>query len=133
MEKLREENTGCLFAYSVEVDEAEAAGKVTQIEKEPVHKRIVQEMIRCIEVAGDFEDNHLHAAASGKGRRTWVAIKLVRPISYRVSIFPPANETNRQPYSQMHTHFIVCRDISLRPGHNLLSTLPFLDVPTTLI
>ena len=63
-----------MFAYSVEVDEAEAEGhgkKGTEL----VHKRIVEEMIRCIDVAADFEDSH--AVERGRGRRTWVAIKLV--------------------------------------------------------
>lgn len=81
LERLRDENKGCLFAYSVEVDEEEAAGKEKRGVKDPVHKRIVQEMIRCIEVAADFEDNHIHAVESGKGRRTWVAIKLVSVIA----------------------------------------------------
>lgn len=78
LERFRAENKGCLFAYSVEVDEAEAAGKGGTKGKggQPAHKQAVQEMIHNIEVAADFEDRHLPAGSS-KGRRTWVAIKLV--------------------------------------------------------
>lgn len=72
LKNLRAENKGCLFAYSVEVDESEAEGNA-KVQKEPVHKRIVQEMIRCIDVAADFEDGY----SKDKGRRTWVALKLV--------------------------------------------------------
>ena len=76
--ELRAENKGCLFAYSVEVDENEAAGKAAGKGKnvQPVHKQSVQEMIHSIDVAADFEDKHLPVGSS-KGRRTWVAIKLV--------------------------------------------------------
>jgi proline dehydrogenase len=63
-----------LFAYSVEVDEAEATSSSTKLKENPPHKRIVDEMIRCIDVAADFEDS-----IAGKvhgGRRTWVAVKI---------------------------------------------------------
>ncbi|TCD71433.1 hypothetical protein EIP91_010139 [Steccherinum ochraceum] len=73
LQDLRAENKGCLFAYSVEVNEAEAEGHGKK-GAELVHKRIVEEMIRCIDVAADFEDSH--AGERGRGRRTWVAIKL---------------------------------------------------------
>ncbi|KAG6877337.1 hypothetical protein C0992_010247 [Termitomyces sp. T32_za158] len=77
--KLRAVNKGALFAYSVEVDESEATGSPTRGEPSPSsssspHKRIVEEMIHCVDVAADFEDG-----VSGKrtsGRRTWVAIKM---------------------------------------------------------
>ncbi|KAI0344244.1 FAD-linked oxidoreductase [Trametopsis cervina] len=77
LERFRTENKGCLFAYSVEVDEAAAAGKAKQSGKavQPIHKQIVQEMIHSIDVAADFEDKH-KKGASQRGRRTWVAIKL---------------------------------------------------------
>ncbi|EGO19430.1 hypothetical protein SERLADRAFT_352554 [Serpula lacrymans var. lacrymans S7.9] len=76
VEQLRAENKGTLFAYSVEVDEKEAAGKSQHRSKnhQPVHKRIVQEMIRSIEVAAEFEDKFTQG--SGADRRTWVAVKL---------------------------------------------------------
>ncbi|KAH9982077.1 FAD-linked oxidoreductase-like protein [Lactifluus volemus] len=74
--KLRAENKGTLFAYSVEADEGEATGAASSTRK-PAHKRAVQEMIRTIDVAGDFEDSQIHAdETSGSGRRTWVAVKL---------------------------------------------------------
>ncbi|KAG6901249.1 hypothetical protein C0995_014626 [Termitomyces sp. Mi166 len=73
--KLRAVNKGALFAYSVEVDESEATASASSKKKQPSpHKRIVEEMIHCIDVAADFEDG-----VSGKlhsGRRTWVAIKM---------------------------------------------------------
>jgi proline dehydrogenase len=58
----------------VEVDVATTSGARSL--HEPVHKRIVQEMIRSIDVAADFEDSRARANESS-GRRTWVAIKLV--------------------------------------------------------
>lgn len=83
---LRSQNKGALFAYSVEVDEHEAAG-ATQHSNEgpssrkpneqPVHKRIVAEMIKSIDVAADFEDEFGLRTKEAAGRRTWVAIKLV--------------------------------------------------------
>ena len=76
LEQYRAENKGCLFAYSVEVDENEAAGRGSDKAKQPVYKQIVQEMIHSIDVAADFEDKHL-PPGSAKGRRTWVAVKLV--------------------------------------------------------
>ncbi|KAI0358839.1 FAD-linked oxidoreductase [Trametes cingulata] len=77
IEALRAQNTGCLFAYSVEVDEAEASGHAKEKEHGmsglAVHKQVVQETLHCIDVAAGFEDRH---AKSTMGRRTWVAIKL---------------------------------------------------------
>jgi len=78
---LRAANKGALFAYSVEVDEAEAmafAHSHTMHKGPPPHKRIVDEMIRCIDVAADFEDSLVNQPDGG--RRTWVAIKIVCPI-----------------------------------------------------
>ncbi|KAL0573845.1 hypothetical protein V5O48_008109 [Marasmius crinis-equi] len=72
---LRASNKGALFAYSIEVDEREAtATSSTKKISEPIHKRIVNEMIRCIDVAADFEDEVLRGAQTG--RRTWVAVKM---------------------------------------------------------
>ncbi|KAH9043880.1 FAD-linked oxidoreductase [Lactarius pseudohatsudake] len=72
--QLRAENKGAIFAYSVEADADDAAIGARSL-REPVHKRIVQEMIRSINVAADFEDSQARADESS-GRRTWVAIKL---------------------------------------------------------
>lgn len=78
LEQLRAENKGCLFAYSVEVDEGEAAGKAKESAKQSVHKQIVAETLHCIDVAADFEDKHsLDGGRDLRGRKTWVAIKLV--------------------------------------------------------
>lgn len=77
LEQLRAENKGCLFAYSVEVDEGEAAGKAKESAKQSVHKQIVAETLHCIDVAADFEDKHsLDGGRDLRGRKTWVAIKL---------------------------------------------------------
>ena len=78
LHNLRAANKGALFAYSVEVDEAEAtafAKSYTNYKGPPPHKRIADEMIRCIDVAADFEDGIPNTTAGG--RRTWVAIKMV--------------------------------------------------------
>ncbi|KAI0089884.1 FAD-linked oxidoreductase-like protein [Irpex rosettiformis] len=74
LEQFRQENKGCLFAYSVEVDEAAAAGKEGK-DVQPLHQQIIQEMIHSVDVAADFEDKH-RIGKSLKGRRTWVAVKL---------------------------------------------------------
>ncbi|KAH9487282.1 Proline dehydrogenase 1, mitochondrial [Psilocybe cubensis] len=110
---MRAANRGVLFAYSVEVDENEATGasissssaetvdlpttsfassSVGQqhagpgsesIPKAPPYKRIVDEMIHCIDVAANFEDgvydrsNGVHGwKETNRGKRTWVAVKM---------------------------------------------------------
>ncbi|KAF8972552.1 FAD-linked oxidoreductase-like protein [Flammula alnicola] len=72
LRSLRAANQGVLFAYSVEVDENEAIADALP------YKRIVDEMLHCIDIAADFE-----ASLAGKtvadgphGRRTWVAVKM---------------------------------------------------------
>ncbi|PCH33066.1 FAD-linked oxidoreductase [Wolfiporia cocos MD-104 SS10] len=78
VEQLRAENKGCLFAYSVEVDEEEAADKTKDKQaKQSMYKQIIAETLHCVDVAADFEDKHSVPGVSGaRGRRTWVAIKL---------------------------------------------------------
>jgi proline dehydrogenase len=86
LHSLRATNKGALFGYSVEVDEADATAFAQSHPKHkgpPPHKRIVDEMIRCIDVAADFEDSF--ADKSSGGRRTWVAIKMVRPVTIMYS------------------------------------------------
>ncbi|KAL0945593.1 hypothetical protein HGRIS_014752 [Hohenbuehelia grisea] len=73
--RLRAANKGALFAYSVEVDEAEASGGA-KLEKAGVHKQIVEEMLHCIDVAADFEDDIARAKGYSLGRKTWVAVKM---------------------------------------------------------
>ncbi|KAI0248067.1 FAD-linked oxidoreductase-like protein [Lactifluus subvellereus] len=47
----------------------------------PVHKHAVREMIHSIDVAADFEDSQIRVnGIPGSGRRTWVAVKLVRSL-----------------------------------------------------
>jgi proline dehydrogenase len=86
LHKLRAENKGCLFAYSVEVDENEAAASRSAINLDasdlhlPPHKRAVQEMLESIDVAANFEDSLGEGHGDALSRKTWVAIKLVRRI-----------------------------------------------------
>ncbi|KZT68814.1 FAD-linked oxidoreductase [Daedalea quercina L-15889] len=78
LEQLRVEGKGSLFAYSVEVDEAEAAGGSKEhaaAAKENV-RQTIQETLHCIDVAATFEDAHASDAVTMRGRKTWVAIKL---------------------------------------------------------
>ncbi|KAG1772231.1 FAD-linked oxidoreductase [Suillus placidus] len=73
---LRAENKGVLFNYAVEVDEKEVAGQAS-VERQRVHKRIVKEMIRSIDVSADYEDGRdlLQGGHTGR-RRTCIAVKL---------------------------------------------------------
>ncbi|KAJ6474464.1 FAD-linked oxidoreductase [Mycena vitilis] len=94
---LRSAKTGTLFAYSVEVDEAEAMAGSGPSQRTS-HKAIVEEMVRCIDVAADFEDG---LGTKQTGRRTWVAVKttallpdanaLIRLSSHIISTRPPAS------------------------------------------
>lgn len=71
---LRSANTGALFAYSVEVDEHEAHGDLADgVSKTDVSQRIVNEMIRCIDVADEFETGEVEG---GGQKKTWVAVKI---------------------------------------------------------
>ena len=76
LRNLRASNKGALLAYSVEVDEAEATScsKNNAHRGSSQHKRIVEELIHCIDVAAGFEDG---LGQSLKDRRTSVASKLV--------------------------------------------------------
>ena len=103
LRSLRVANKGVLFAYSVEVDEKEATGASISLPRTdrthnstnhssrladdddndnshlttiPPYKRIVNEMLHCIDVAADFEEELMTDSTSMKGRRTWVAIKM---------------------------------------------------------
>ncbi|KAG1839647.1 FAD-linked oxidoreductase-like protein [Suillus subalutaceus] len=72
---LRAENKGALFSYAVEVDEKEVAGQ-TNMERQPAHKRIIEEIIRTINASADFEDGRDARQNGHIGRRTWVSVKL---------------------------------------------------------
>jgi proline dehydrogenase len=76
LRNLRSHGKGALFAYSVEVDAAEAAGAVAGTSSVPAHKQIVEEMIHCIDVAAGFEDGITKDTEASR-RRTWVAVKMV--------------------------------------------------------
>ncbi|KAF8839920.1 FAD-linked oxidoreductase [Paxillus ammoniavirescens] len=80
--ELRDKNKGVMMVYSVEVDENEAAGAERhgqtngKASGQPVHKRIVDEIIKSIEVAANFEDGLNSGAGGVTGRPTCVAVKL---------------------------------------------------------
>jgi proline dehydrogenase len=83
-----------LFAYSVEVDENEAAGasiSLASVDDTPgsppqisaaddplPYEHIVDETLHCIDVAADFEDGLANKSpgSTHHGRRTWVAVKV---------------------------------------------------------
>ncbi|EIW86232.1 FAD-linked oxidoreductase [Coniophora puteana RWD-64-598 SS2] len=76
LEQFRAKNKGVLLNYSVEVD-ADAAighGNHSDAAESRPHKQLIEEIIRSIDVAADFEDQH--GNGSRTGRRTWVALKL---------------------------------------------------------
>jgi proline dehydrogenase len=80
LKRLRAENKGCLFAYSVEVDEtADSSGshKQTHGDAIPPHKLAVQEMLASIDVAAKFEDSL--GETDALSRKTWIAVKMVSP------------------------------------------------------
>ncbi|KDQ17664.1 hypothetical protein BOTBODRAFT_29830 [Botryobasidium botryosum FD-172 SS1] len=75
IEALRRQGKGVLLGYSVEVDEAAASGKPKSASGEPVgYKRNVLEMMRSVDVVGEFEDSV--GAAGNMGRSGGVALKL---------------------------------------------------------
>ncbi|CAL1696953.1 unnamed protein product [Somion occarium] len=118
LEDLRKENKGCILAYSVEVDESEAAGAAKKQEV-PAYKRIVQEMIHSIDVAADFEEKH--ASASGV-RGTWIAVKLT-------AMLP-----NAQSLINLSKHLVDTRptvpSVVPFPGAPHLTDLDVLESPT---
>lgn len=81
LHRLRAENKGLLFAYSVEVEEDTAAargGPKAAVHGPAVpHKLAVEEMIRSIDIAADFEEK-IAPGGRAEARKTWVAIKMVR-------------------------------------------------------
>jgi len=116
---MRREGKGGLLAYSVEVDEEEGMGVGKVAEKavveelgvgvEEVWRQNVEETIRCIDVAGSFEDR----IGGEKGRKTWVAIKLVcplvRPCQYHILTYffitdssPPLRPIPHRPLPAPH-------------------------------
>ena len=89
LERLRAQNMGAVLNFSAEVDEEKDKVKSksknsSSNSRSRVNKEIMDEIIRCIDAAGDFED--ARQAKGGKAtakemymedRKTWVAIKLV--------------------------------------------------------
>ena len=114
-----------MFSYSVEA-KVDAATSGARSLCEPVHERIVQEMIRSIDVAADFEDSRARANESS-GRRTWVAIKLVRLFDINIvihmiktSLWPTQSALLPNPATLLHlsTHLssLHATDHVLFPG-----------------
>lgn len=72
IETLRRQGKGVLLSYSVEYDENAVSGGLGSGETVG-YKRNVLEVMRSVDVAGDFEDR----AGKDTGRTSWVALKLV--------------------------------------------------------
>ncbi|KAJ7259683.1 FAD-linked oxidoreductase-like protein [Mycena rebaudengoi] len=100
LHRLRSANTGTLFAYSVEVDEAEAMAASSGASRSSPHKAIVDEMLRCIDVAADFENG---ITAKQTGRRTWVAVKIT-------ALLPDASALIR-----LSSHILTTRKLTSSP------------------
>ena len=94
IDHLRSEFKGSLLAYSVEVDETNMG-----IPGNALHSRVVEEMIRGIDAAGDHEDS----LSTTADRSTWVAIKLVRFNGHRS--FDAHPKPLRQPSFPTLTHW----------------------------
>lgn len=78
--RLEKENIGTMLVYSAEVDEDkfEATYRSTPHQSYPAHKRIVDEMIRCIDVAAQCNESRSGTRPGNMQKaNTWVAIKLV--------------------------------------------------------
>jgi proline dehydrogenase len=90
LNRLRAENKGGLFAYSVEVDENAVTQEIdtqpgmsaTATGTVPPHKKAVAEILHSIDVAAAFEDSHPARLGGAQGRKTWVAIKIVSCSSF---------------------------------------------------
>ncbi|KIK65953.1 hypothetical protein GYMLUDRAFT_38417 [Collybiopsis luxurians FD-317 M1] len=119
---LRARNKGVLFAYSIEVDESEAtASSSTKKKGQPVYKRCVDEMVRSIDVAADFEDN-IVGKESHHGRRTWVAIKMTALVPDAQSLIALSSHIlATRPQRQLSVPF---------PGCPRPTDLSVLDDPT---
>ncbi|KAF7321571.1 Proline dehydrogenase [Mycena kentingensis (nom. inval.)] len=115
---LRENNTGTLFAYSIEVDEAEAMASASSgsTQNSP-HKAIVKEMLNCIDVAADFEAN---LGARKAGKRTWVAVKMT-------ALLPDASALIRLSSHIIATRAPTALPLVVFPGNPVASDLAVLS------
>lgn len=77
LRELRNEHRGAMLSHSVEVDITEATSNNSDVVTTPLYKRNVDESIRAIEAAADFEDEIQARSGDSRLRRTTVAIKLV--------------------------------------------------------
>lgn len=123
--RLRKDNKGILFAYSVE-DEEESTGSGLS-----AYKQRVEETIRCIDVAADFEDGSSGGAAA-LGRKTWVAVKLVRDaqcLDSRPDAMQSALIPSAEPLRTLSTYLETTRPAIAvpYPGHARPSDLAVLD------
>ncbi|KAJ6569316.1 FAD-linked oxidoreductase-like protein [Mycena capillaripes] len=118
LHSLRSANIGSLFAYSVEVDEAEAMAGSGSSPKS-AHKAIVEEMVHCIDVAADFEDA---LGAKQTGRRTWVAVKIT-------ALLPDASALIRLSSHILSTRPSTSAPEVVFPGNPTASDLDVLYTP----
>ncbi|KAF7315195.1 Proline dehydrogenase [Mycena indigotica] len=120
LKALRQNNIGTLFAYSIEVDEAEAMSTAgSGSSPTSPHQAIVNEMLNCIDVAAEFE---AQMGARKTGRRTWVAVKMA-------TLLPDASALIR-----LSSHIIATRSptpspLVVFPGNPTASDLDLLYSP----
>jgi proline dehydrogenase len=77
LRELRNEHRGAMLSHSVEVELDDAIGNSETTVTTPSYKRNVEESIKAVEAAGDFEDEMQARSMEPHLRRTTVAIKLV--------------------------------------------------------
>ncbi|KAJ7612570.1 FAD-linked oxidoreductase [Roridomyces roridus] len=120
LQRLRQNNTGTLFAHSVEVDEAEAMAAGSSSADRNPHREIVKEMIHCIDIAADFEQT---VGAKETGRRTWVAVKITALLPDASALIRLSKHilTIRPPTTAPHVAF---------PGNPTVSDLDVIYAPS---
>ncbi|KAI6137375.1 FAD-linked oxidoreductase [Pisolithus sp. B1] len=128
--RLRYDNKGTLLGYSVEVDESVATGGsghsttagqsplgVPNLEQ-PVHKRIVEEIILSIDAVGDFEDR-LARESGVEAHGTWITVKLT-------ALLPRAESLRNFSMYLVHTRPRSSEPVPF-PGTSNSSDLAILD------
>lgn len=102
--RLRSNNKGALFVYSAEVDEEEASGNIASDgnQKLAPHREVVQEVLRAITTAANFEDAHV-SPTTANARRTWVAVKLTAMVPDHQSLINLSKYLVDAAQSRPHT------------------------------
>lgn len=154
---LRAANKGIIYNYSVEVNEQEALGSSSKQDSQhnpvdtPPHKRTVEEILRCIDVAGEFEDALRGAREAtvpyrsmtgmvDTGRGSWVAIKLTAmlPNAHALISFSKCITSSREADKRrgkqraLESDYVPCDrliDISKGTTHLPATLVPFPGCP----